>query len=95
MRTGGLSFLNQQASGGRGPWYLSIEESGNYALVANHGSGSVAILPLAEDGFAARRATWCSTVPHRSEAAERSARAFHPPDPTNCFALACDLASTR
>jgi 6-phosphogluconolactonase len=48
--TGRLEQLNQQASGGDGPCHISIGPSGSHALVANYGSGSVAVLPIRSDG---------------------------------------------
>jgi 6-phosphogluconolactonase len=48
--SGALTKLNQQSTGGSGPCYVSIDPTGRHALVANYGSGSVAVLPIAEDG---------------------------------------------
>jgi 6-phosphogluconolactonase len=48
--TGKLQFLNQQASGGAGPCHVSVDPFGKCVLVANYGSGSVAALPILEDG---------------------------------------------
>jgi len=48
--TGAPALLNQQSSGGAGPCYVSLERTGRYALVANYGSGSVAMLPIRPDG---------------------------------------------
>src|SRR5215470_3459152 len=50
-RTGGaLRPLNTVRSGGAGPTYLSIHPSGRFVLVANYFGGSVAVLPVLEDG---------------------------------------------
>jgi 6-phosphogluconolactonase len=48
--TGDLTLLNQQPSRGSGPCHLVVDASGRAVLVANYGSGTVAVLPLAEDG---------------------------------------------
>jgi 6-phosphogluconolactonase len=48
--TGKLEFLNQQASSGTGPCHVSVDPFGKCVLVANYGSGSVAALPILEDG---------------------------------------------
>ncbi|MDQ4045034.1 MAG: lactonase family protein [Chloroflexota bacterium] len=48
--TGKIAPLNQQSSGGNGPAHISIDPSGRYALVANYGSGSVATLPIEDEG---------------------------------------------
>ena len=47
---GALSELNQVASGGAGPVYLSLTPDGRHLLVANYVSGSIAVLPVKEDG---------------------------------------------
>ena len=47
---GELSELNQVASGGAGPVYLSLTPGGRHLLVANYVSGSIAVLPVKEEG---------------------------------------------
>ena len=47
---GGLSELNSQVSEGDGPCYVSVAASGDHVLVANYGSGSIAALPVTENG---------------------------------------------
>lgn len=47
---GELSVLNQVASGGAGPVYLSLTPDGRFLLVANYVSGSIAVLPVNDDG---------------------------------------------
>jgi 6-phosphogluconolactonase len=49
-RSGKLSLLNQQPSGGGGPCHLSINKSGKCLLVANYGSGHFAPLSIDADG---------------------------------------------
>jgi 6-phosphogluconolactonase len=49
-RTGKLTLLNQQPSGGSGPCHLAVAEDGKCVLVANYGSGSIAALPIERDG---------------------------------------------
>jgi 6-phosphogluconolactonase len=48
--TGALTALNRQSTVGSGPCHVAVDHSGRYALVANYGSGSVAMLPIQEDG---------------------------------------------
>lgn len=48
--SGALRALNTVSSAGSGPAYLSIDGSGNFAFVANYGGGSIAVLPIREDG---------------------------------------------
>ncbi|HEY8504474.1 MAG TPA: lactonase family protein, partial [Gemmataceae bacterium] len=47
---GKLKLLNTVRSGGAGPTYLSIHPSGRFVLVANYFGGSVAVLPVLDDG---------------------------------------------
>jgi 6-phosphogluconolactonase (cycloisomerase 2 family) len=47
---GKLTLLNSVRSGGAGPTYVSIHPSGRFVLVANYFGGSVAVLPIIEDG---------------------------------------------
>lgn len=50
VASGKLTELNQQSSGGDGPCHLIVDDMGVNVLVANYGGGSVAALPLNEDG---------------------------------------------
>jgi 6-phosphogluconolactonase (cycloisomerase 2 family) len=47
---GKLTLLNTARSGGAGPTYVSIHPSGRFVLVANYFGGSVAALPVLDDG---------------------------------------------
>jgi 6-phosphogluconolactonase (cycloisomerase 2 family) len=47
---GQLKLLNTVPSGGAGPTYVSIHPSGKFLLVANYFGGSVAVLPILDDG---------------------------------------------
>jgi len=47
---GSLRFINQESSLGAGPCYISIDHGGDYALVANYGGGTVALLPIEPTG---------------------------------------------
>jgi len=47
---GSLTLLNSVNSGGKGPAHLSIHPNGRFVLVANYFGGSVAVLPIREDG---------------------------------------------
>jgi 6-phosphogluconolactonase len=49
-KTGRLSLLNQKPSGGAGPCHLAVDPSGKFVLTANYSGGSVACLPIGEDG---------------------------------------------
>jgi 6-phosphogluconolactonase (cycloisomerase 2 family) len=47
---GSLELLNTVRSGGAGPTYVSVHPSRRFVLVANYFGGSVAVLPVLEDG---------------------------------------------
>ena len=48
--TGALRELDRRSSGGAGPAYVAVSASGRWLTVANYGGGSVALLPIDEDG---------------------------------------------
>lgn len=47
---GQLIELNRQSSGGSGPAYVAVDAAGQWVTVANYAGGSVAVLPVEEDG---------------------------------------------
>ena len=92
-KSGQLTFLNQQPSGGEGPCYVGLDHTGKVALVANYNSGSVASFPIEEDGKLKEAATidqhqGKGANPQRQEGPH--AHCFDV-DPANHFALANDL----
>jgi 6-phosphogluconolactonase len=48
--TGKLTFLNEVASRGADPCYITVDQSGKYVLVANYTGGSIAAFPISDDG---------------------------------------------
>lgn len=48
--TGFLSPLNRAETGGRNGVHLTVDPSGRFILVANYSSGSVAVMPVRQDG---------------------------------------------
>lgn len=48
--SGDLRFLNTVSSQGAGPAHMSVDATGKYAFVANYDGGSIAVLPIMEDG---------------------------------------------
>ena len=49
-KTGKLTFLNEVASRGADPCYISLDKTGKYVLVANYTGGNVAVFPILPDG---------------------------------------------
>jgi 6-phosphogluconolactonase len=91
--TGKLALLNRVSSHGGGPCHLVVDKTGKNVLVANYGGGSVAVLPILEDG---RLAEASSSVQHRGSSVN-PARQKQPHahsinlSPDNRFALVADL----
>ncbi|MDA0746326.1 MAG: lactonase family protein [bacterium] len=91
--TGELTLLNQQSSVGQGPCYVSVEATGRYVLVANYGSGSVAMLPIRQNGALGEASGF---VQHEGSSVNPSRQAgphAHSilPGPENRYAFAADL----
>ena len=49
-KSGGLTYLGRQSTGGEGPCHLTVDATGRSLLVANYGSGSVCVLPIQDGG---------------------------------------------
>ncbi len=94
-QTGQLTRLNQQASGGAGPCHLTVDKTGRHVLVANYGGGSVAVLPIREDG--ALGAPTCVVQHHGASAHPQRQRQPHVHSvnlaPDNRYALVADLGT--
>jgi 6-phosphogluconolactonase len=90
---GKLTFLNRQPAGGSGPCYVEVDPSGKNALIANYGSGSFAVFPLAENGAvqpasALMQDHGSSVNPDRQEGPHGHCLVA---GPTDQFAYGCDL----
>jgi 6-phosphogluconolactonase len=91
--TGRLSLLNQQPTGGINGVHLAIDATNRFLAVANYASGSLALLPINQDGSLAPRTDLASTTgtpgPHRVEQA--SSHPHHCPfDRTGRFIVVPD-----
>lgn len=89
--------LYKQTSGGLGPAYISIDQTGRFALVANYKSGSVVVLPIETDG---RLGPASDVIQHVGSSVHPERQdGPHPhciiPDPTNRFALVADLGADK
>jgi 6-phosphogluconolactonase len=95
--SGKLSLLNHQSSGGAGPCFVSLDRQAKHALVANYGSGSVAVLPIDEAG----KLQPASCVVQHEGSGPNQSRQEGPHahciklDAANRFALACDLGCDK
>lgn len=50
QRTGHLSLINRQSTGGYNPVHLALDATGSFLVVVNYGSDSLAVLPVQMDG---------------------------------------------
>ena len=91
-KSGKLTALNQQESGGSGPCHLVVDKTGQAVLVANYGGGSVASLPINKDGSLRVAASVIqhagrSVTPRQSQPNAHSINVA----PDNRFAVCADL----
>jgi len=91
--SGKLTLLNQVASKGADPCYITVDKTGKYVLVANYTGGSVAVFPVLEDG---RLGEASAFVPHTGRGANPERQEgphAHSIDlsPDNRFAIVDDL----
>ena len=94
-RSGRLTLLNQQSSGGAGPCHVVVDRSGKCILVANYGSGRVACLPIDDDGRlgAATSIMRPCGVERQSAAAGRATRPLDGPRPGQPLGLRLRLGA--
>jgi 6-phosphogluconolactonase len=91
--TGKLTLLNTQPSKGNGPCFVRVDATGKTLLVANYGSGSVAALPIKDDGSLGEAVGFDQHVgkganPKRQEGPHAHSANF---SPDNRFAIVADL----
>ena len=95
--SGALTFLNRQPSRGVLPCYLTMDRTGRNLLVANYTSGSVAVLPIRQDGrlgeaTAAIQHEGSGPDPERQEGPHVHSIVL---DPMQRHAFAADLGADR
>ncbi|MCA8999798.1 MAG: lactonase family protein [Planctomycetaceae bacterium] len=92
-KSGDLSPLNEQLSGGAGPCHVSVDATGKNVLVANYGGGSCGCLPVREDGSLGKMSSFhqhqgSSVNPRRQEGPHAHSINV---SPDNQFAMVADL----
>jgi len=92
-RDGTLTRLNQQSARGTAACYLDIDASGKTVLVANYSTGSVAALPVQNDGSLGKAASFIQHSGSSVNPARQTGPNAHSivVSPDNRFALAADL----
>ena len=95
--SGELNLLNSYSSQGKDPCYISIDQTGRYAMLANYTGGNAAMLPILENG----------QLGPATDVAQHTGSSVHPerqtkphvhcilPNPTNRFAIAADLGADK
>jgi 6-phosphogluconolactonase len=96
-RSGRLELLNQASTVGAGPCHLVVDRTGRFVLVANYGGGSVASLPIGEDGRIGEAVCFIQhegsgTNPQRQDGPHAHSINL---DAANRFAMAADLGLDR
>ncbi len=91
--TGKLTLLNQVASGGADPCYITVDKTGKYVLVANYTGGSIAGFPILADGRLGEASAFIQhtgpgTNPQRQEGPHAHSIDL---SPDNRFAIVDDL----
>jgi 6-phosphogluconolactonase len=92
-KTAALKFLNQVPTRGAGPCYVSLDKNGEFVLVANYDSGSIASFPVQADGSLG---TTSGFVQHSGSGPDKERQEgphahWIGTSPDNRFALAVDL----
>jgi len=91
--TGKLTFLNEVASRGADPCYVTVDQSGKYVLVANYTGGSIAVFPISADGKLGKASAFIQHTGHSLNPKRQEAAHAHSIDlsPDERFAFVNDL----
>jgi 6-phosphogluconolactonase len=92
-KSGRLTQIDQESSGGLGPCYVAVDRRGKALLVANYGGGSVAGLPIGKDGSLSPASAFVQHTGSSINASRQKEPHAHSinVDPGNRFAVAADL----
>ena len=92
-KTGNLTLLNQVASRGAGPCYVTVDKTGKYVMVANYDSGTVAAFPILKDGKLGEATAFVQHEGHGTDPERQEGPHAHQIrlSPDNRFAIAVDL----
>ncbi len=91
--SGVLTMINKVSSMGNGPCYVSVDQTGKYAFVANYSGGSIASYTIREDGSLSEA---INVIQHEGSSVNKDRQeAAHPHlitvSPDNEFVLVPDL----
>ena len=90
---GKLTLLNSQPAGGAGPCFVEVDAGGKNALIANYGSGSVAVFPVAVAGTLNPMSAFIQDQGSSVNPDRQTGPHAHciVTDPADHFAFVCDL----
>jgi 6-phosphogluconolactonase len=91
--TGKLTLLNEVASKGADPCYITVDKTGKYVLVANYTGGSVTVFPVLADGRLGEASAFVQHTGHGTDPQRQEGPHAHSIDvsPDNRFAIVDDL----
>src|SRR5271170_5263472 len=91
--TGKLTLLNEVASKGADPCYITVDKTGKYVLVANYTGGSIAAFPVLEDGRLGEASAFVQHTGHGTDPQRQEGPHAHSIDlsPDNRYAMVDDL----
>jgi 6-phosphogluconolactonase len=91
--TGKLTLLNEVASRGADPCYITVDKTGKYVLVANYTGGSVAVFPVLADGELGETSAFVQHTGHGTDPKRQEGPHAHSIDLSsdNRFAMVDDL----
>ncbi|HWS89938.1 MAG TPA: lactonase family protein [Pyrinomonadaceae bacterium] len=96
-KSGALRLLDRRRSMGGSPCYVTAADSGRFVLVANYTGGSVAVLPVSEEGSLGKAVhveQFRGSGPNRERQEAPHAHCVLL-DRANDYAYACDLGTDR
>ena len=91
--TGKLTFLNEVASRGADPCYITVDRLGKHVLVANYTGGSIAVFPILQNGKLGESSGFVQHTGHGPNEKRQEKAHAHSIDlsPDNRFAFVDDL----
>lgn len=96
-KTGALTRLNAQPSGGDVLCHIGLDTAGKTAMVASYGGGTISALPIKADGSLDRATSFIqhrgSSVNPRNQTSPHAHQIIC--DPSGKFALVCDLGMDK